>query len=74
MTTKTTTKHRAQCSRAYRNYDSACPRCQELSLGAPPRPGWQSHRQSDESALSLAIQRHNCKTSGCLSVCTAFDW
>ena len=35
------TKHREDCGRVFKNYDMACPRCQELSNGSSPRDGWQ---------------------------------
>jgi len=36
------TQHKFDCRRAWRNYDSSCPRCQELMQGAAPRPGWRN--------------------------------
>ena len=36
----TTTKHRADCSRVFKNYDMTCDRCVELSNGLAARPGW----------------------------------
>lgn len=38
------TKHKPDCNRAFKNYDSTCPRCRELSNGAKPREGWKKSR------------------------------
>ena len=33
-------KHVPNCTRVFKRYDSACPRCRELQAGAPARRGW----------------------------------
>jgi len=34
------TPHASDCGRIFNRYDADCARCQELSAGAAPRPGW----------------------------------
>jgi len=53
---------------------SGCPRCAELLAGAKPIMGWGARRKQEEADTIRAIRSHNCKTSGCGPVCTAFDW
>lgn len=52
--------------------ETGCPRCVELSQGAPART-WNAGNRM-ERKRSEEIRRHNCHTSGCGPVCTAFDW
>lgn len=68
------TKHSPSCRRVFSRYDLTCPRCIELSTGSAPRQGWNSPRKAADLALSQAIANHDCKKSGCLPICTAFDW
>ena len=49
-----------------------CPRCDELLSGSPAVV-WRNSKQSDAATIR-AIRSHNCKTSGCGPVCTAFDY
>ena len=78
-TLQTTTKHKEDCGRVFKNYDMTCPRCVELKNGAQPREGWQreyfARKASEEAALTKAIKEHDCAKSNCSIVCcTAFDW
>jgi hypothetical protein len=53
-----------------------CPRCDDLSAGAPPVT-WNIRRRETEAdmrALDAAIRAHNCRQSGCGWMCTAFQW
>ena len=67
METTTSTKHNADCNRAFGRRDANCPRCQELANGAAPRRGWG---QSRFNARKIA---HVCSTN-CGPVCTVGDW
>jgi len=56
-----------------------CPRCDELLAGAAPREAHAGHqaaarRRDAEAQTAEAIRSHDCRTSGCGRVCTAFDW
>lgn len=56
-----------------------CPRCDELIAGAAPREAHAGHqaaarRATAEAQTLEAIRTHDCRTSGCGPVCTAFDW
>ena len=51
-----------------------CPRCAELSAGAAPVRWNISYRREQEARRIADIRNHDCKRSGCGSVCTAFDW
>ena len=69
--------HKADCRRAFKNYDKTCPRCQELSAGLSPRQGWYRPGQSPrevEARQIAEIRAHNCKVSNCGPVCTFGDW
>lgn len=72
------TKHSNSCNRVFKNYDNTCPRCIELINGAKSRDGWQksyySNKARENSNRLKAIKSHDCKKSGCLSICVAFDW
>ena len=51
-----------------------CPRCTELTLGAPAVQ-WRGYSERKHQADTLAaIRAHNCAVSRCGPVCTAFDW
>lgn len=72
------TKHSDDCGRVFKNYDLNCPRCQELANGSPPRDGWQkgyySRKAAEEAMYLQDIKTHDCQTSNCGIVCTAFEW
>ena len=55
-----------------------CPRCDELIAGAPAvKWAWAEtakHRKAQQERTLQEIRLHNCKTSRCGPVCTAFDW
>jgi len=77
------TKHSNQCQRVFKNYDSNCPRCQELIAGSKPRGGWQkqyfARKHSEEIRRTAAIHDHFAPggphaLGHCGPVCTAFDW
>jgi hypothetical protein len=70
--TSNTTKHNHQLVFGRREAD--CPRCAELSAGAPAVKGWGAERKEQERNLRDAIRNHNCAVSKCSIVCTAFDW
>ena len=53
---------------------SDCPRCAELSAGAPAQTGWGSSSRRNEARRIEAIRVHDCAASHCGPVCTAFDW
>ena len=72
MKTSNTTKHNHQLVFGRREAD--CPRCAELSAGAPAVKGWGAERKEQERNLRDAIRNHNCAVSKCSIVCTAFDW
>lgn len=70
------TRHRADCRRAFRNFDPVCARCRELAAGAPPRAGWTDRaatRRQDADRLA-AIRAHDCRKAGCGPICTFGDW
>jgi hypothetical protein len=58
-----------------------CPRCDELRGGAEPRADHagrsrttlRGYRNADEE-LAADIRAHNCRKSGCGSVCTFGQW
>lgn len=49
-----------------------CPRCTELRLGMPPRQ-WRGQRVYS-SRIVDEIRAHDCKRSGCMSICTFGDY
>ncbi len=55
-----------------------CPRCDELASGSKPREWGGSDRKAYaaycDRERTAAIRDHNCVTSHCGTVCTAFDW
>lgn len=72
------TKHNSDCSRAFKNYDRNCPRCQELIGGAKARPGWSDSKRRFEAQSVAAIHAHfasEAHLSGKFGpVCTFGDW
>lgn len=50
-----------------------CARCDELIAGAPSVK-WVNHKKEAEESRIRAIRNHNCVTSRCGPVCTAFEW
>jgi hypothetical protein len=74
--TTTATKHTASCTMVFGNPrpETGCPRCAELANGSPARSWSISRRRADDAARIAEIRRHNCTTSRCGTVCTAFDW
>lgn len=68
------TKHDPSCKMAFGRKDPSCPRCQELLAGAPPRKGWNHTKREQERRQIEAIERHDCRVSGCGVVCTFGDW
>lgn len=72
------TKHKSDCSRAFKNYDLSCPRCQELASGSKPRAGWSDHKRRFESDSITAIHAHFAseahRSGKCGPVCTFGDW
>ena len=72
------TKHKADCEMVFGRKDATCPRCVELLNGSPTRDGWQkkyfeTKKREDETRIA-AIRAHDCKRSGCMPVCVAFDY
>jgi hypothetical protein len=53
--------------------EAGCPRCGELSSGAPARRGWGHQKRQFEAAAVAAIRAHNCRAAGCGPVCTFGD-
>lgn len=54
--------------------DSTCPRCLDLLNGAEVRTWTISNRKQAEAKRIEEIRTHDCKKSGCCSVCVRFDW
>lgn len=73
-TKQTGTRHNADCSRAFKNYDANCARCQELAKGDAPRAGWGDWKRKQEARQIQDIRQHDCKQSHCAVVCTFGDW
>ena len=67
-----TTKHNHQL--VFGRREAGCPRCEELNAGAPVVKWVSTIRKEQERNLAQAIRFHNCVTSRCSIVCTAFDW
>jgi len=65
----TTTKHTCG-GPVFGKKTVGCPRCDELIAGAKPT-SWNIKPQRD---IMADIRAHNCKTSNCGPVCTAFEW
>ncbi len=73
------TKHSNNCTRVFKNYDLACPRCLELKNGAVARSGWQaeyySRKAREEQYTRNAIKKHfESEEHKKEIVCTAFDY
>jgi len=72
------TKHIDTCRMAFGRKDPNCTRCQELIKGASPRAGWQKsyyeRKRQEEESFERELKSHNCETSNCGTVCTAFQW
>ena len=73
------TAHRTECTRVFRRYDAACPRCQELSTGSAPRAGWGDLQRQQAEQTQRAMASHFAPNGphargDCGPVCTAFDW
>ena len=54
--------------------EAGCPRCDELTNGAPAVMWRGSRRLIDEARTIAEIRAHDCTQSNCGPVCTAFDW
>jgi hypothetical protein len=48
-----------------------CPRCEELKSGAAPRK-WNT--AFVDTTFKERLRNHNCESSNCGPICTAFDW
>jgi hypothetical protein len=70
--TSNTTPHNHQL--VFGRREAGCPRCAELAGGAATVKGWGQERKDQERNLAQAIRFHNCISSKCGPVCTAFDW
>jgi len=69
----TTTKHTCG-GPVFGKKTAGCPRCDELLAGAKPTVWNFNSRKNQELSLAQAIRQHNCLTSRCGPVCTAFEW
>jgi hypothetical protein len=52
---------------------TGCARCIELASGAPART-WRGRGRSVGYPTAKEINAHDCKTAGCMAVCTFGDW
>lgn len=68
--TKTTHNHQVIFGRR----EAGCPRCAELSAGAPTRRGWGDAKRRFEAQSLAAIRAHDCRAAGCGVICTFGDW
>lgn len=72
------TAHSHECKMAFGRKDKKCHRCVELLNGDASREGWQKSffqkKKEEESKHLTEIREHNCKKSGCGTVCTFGDW
>ena len=69
------TAHKPECSRVWKRYDLTCPRCQELTKGARPRPGWSDTRRQMDAQRIDEIKAHDFAACAKRNiVCTCFDW
>lgn len=68
--------HNKECKMAFGrpSKHNLCPRCEELKAGSMPRKGWVQSKKDADQRRTLEIRNHNCKTSNCGPVCTAFEW
>lgn len=71
-----TTKHTCNAGRGpvFGRKSAGCPRCDELLSGKPPVLWSGALRARNEAQTLAAIRAHDCRTSRCGPVCTAFDW
>lgn len=70
-------KHNERCKMSFGRPTKAigeCPRCDEIRNGAEPRQGWNAAKVRFEKRSAEFVRRHDCKASGCTSVCTFGDW
>jgi hypothetical protein len=68
-----TTKHNHPV--VFGRKEAGCARCEELKAGAPAVKWARSPSRYDGGmSLAQAIRSHNCLTSRCGPVCTAFEW
>jgi len=51
-----------------------CPRCDELHNGARPRRSRAEQDRRDDEQRAREIRMHDCRASGCGSVCTFGQW
>lgn len=71
------TRHKTDCAMAFGRKDHSCPRCQELLAGSAPRGGWQGRyyaKRETDAEFTARLKAHDCKKSGCGSICVHFDW
>ena len=74
------TLHSLDCKRVFRNYDAACPRCQELMKGEKPRAGWSDHKRRFEAQSARYMAAHfapggrHDQIVAAGGVDTAFEW
>lgn len=69
------TKHKEDCRRVFKKYDTNCPRCKELMAGSPAREGWQKRYYANKKhAEQIRKIPHDCKKSNCGPICTFGDW
>lgn len=54
--------------------EPGCPRCAELSAGAPVRKGWGAAKRAFEAAHIAEVRAHDCRAAKCGPVCTFGDW
>jgi hypothetical protein len=72
-----TTKHKDDCKRVWKRYDTTCPRCAELASGAPAiqwRPSRQQQEAKNCAEIRAHFQSHKHLTGGCGPVCTFGEW
>jgi len=50
-----------------------CPRCDDLIAGAEPVT-WDIRPRESDASFSARLAAHDCKSSDCGPVCTAFDY
>ena len=59
------TQHSDTCTRVFKNYDMACPRCQELAQGSKAREGWQKsyyeNKKRNEAVWYAHLKSQHCE-------------
>jgi hypothetical protein len=50
-----------------------CPRCDELLAGAEVRSWGGADKKVEYAKFLKHLRNHNCETSNCGPICTAFD-